>query len=62
MIKYIDFCKRLGLLPQKGSSLRKYKKHLQLGIPLEYADKKHFLEAYAVNDSLKKAINYEKLN
>jgi len=62
MNKYVLFCERLGLLPQLGSSLRKYKKHLQLGIPLEYADKKHFIEAYAVNESLKKAINYERLN
>lgn len=62
MNKYVKFCKRLGLLPQMGSSLRKYKKHLQLGIPLEYADKKHFIEAYAVNESIKKSINYERLN
>ena len=60
MREYLAFCRKLDILPQKVASLRKYKKHLQLQIPLEYANKEHFIEAYAVNDSLKKAINYEK--
>lgn len=60
MREYIEFCKKLNLLPQKMTSLRKYKKHKHLQIPLDHANKEHFIEAYAVNDSLKKAINYEK--
>ncbi len=62
MREYIAFCKKLNLSPQKVETLRKYKKHLQLQIPLEHANKKHFIEAYAANDSLKKAINYEKFD
>ena len=60
MREYLAFCRKLDILPQKVESLRKYKKNLQLQIPLDHANKKHFIEAYAVNDSLKKAINYEK--
>ena len=61
MIDYLKFCKKLNLVPQKASSLRKYKKNLQLGIPIEHSDKEHFIEAYAVNYSLKKSINDEKV-
>ncbi len=60
MIDYLNFCKKLNLVPQKASSLRKYKKNVQLSIPLKHADKEHFTEAYAVNYSLKKSINNEK--
>jgi len=60
MINYLKFCKKLNLVPQKVSSLRKYKKNLQLSIPIKHADKEHFTEAYAVNYSLKKSINNEK--
>jgi hypothetical protein len=62
MINYIKFCKKLNLVPQKASSLRKYKKNLQLSIPVEHSDKVHFIEAYAVNYSLRKSINNEKSN
>ena len=58
MINYIKFCKKLNLVPQKASSLRKYKKNLQL----KFSDKEHFIEAYAVNYSLRKSINNEKSN
>ena len=60
MREYLAFCRKLDILPQKMTSLRKYKKHIQLQIPLDHANKEHFIEAYVVNDSLKKAINYEK--
>ena len=60
MINYIKFCKKLNLVPQKASSLRKYKKNLQLSIPVKHSDKVHFIEAYAVNYSLRKSINNEK--
>lgn len=49
-------------MPQKASSLRKYKKNLQLSIPVEHADKQYFVQAYSVNYSLKKSINNEKSN
>lgn len=49
-------------MPQKASSLRKYKKNLQLSIPIEYSDKEHFIEAYSVNYSLRKSINNERSN
>lgn len=62
MINYLKFCKKLNLVPQKASSLRKYKKNLQLSIPIKYSDKEHFTEAYAVNYSLRKSINNEKSN
>ena len=62
MINYIKFCKKLNLVPQKASSLRKYKKNLQLSIPVEHADKQYFVQAYSVNYSLKKSINNEKSN
>ncbi len=61
MIDYLKFCKKLNLVPQKASSLRKYKKNLQLKVPFKHADKKHFREAYDVNYSLKKSINNEKV-
>lgn len=60
MINYLKFCKKLNLVPQKASSLRKYKENLQLSIPVEHADKQHFVQAYSVNYSLKKSINNEK--
>lgn len=62
MNNYIKFCKKLNLVPQKASSLRKYKKNLQLRIPVEHADKQYFVQAYSVNYSLKKSINNEKSN
>ena len=62
MINYLKFCNKLNLVPQKASSLRKYKKNLQLSIPVEHSDKEHFIEAYAVNYSLRKSINNEKSN
>jgi hypothetical protein len=62
MINYLKFCKKNNLMPQNASSLRKYKKNLQLSIPIEYSDKEHFIEAYSVNYSLRKSINNEKSN
>jgi len=38
MINYIKFCKKLNLVPQKASSLRKYKKNLQLKVTKSHAD------------------------
>ncbi len=61
MTDYLKFCEKLNLMPQKASSLRKYKKNLQLKVPVEHADKENFIEAYAVNYSLKKSINDEKV-
>ena len=58
MINYLKFCKKLNLVPQKASSLRKYKKNLQL----KYSDKEHITEALAVDYSLRKSINNEKSN
>jgi hypothetical protein len=60
MNKYLKFCEKLNLVPQKASSLRKYKKNLQLKVPIEHADKEHFIDAYAVNYSLKKSLKDEK--
>jgi hypothetical protein len=62
MINYLKFCKKNNLMPQNASSLRKYKKNLQLSIPIEYSDKEHFIEAYSVNYSLRKSINNERSN
>mgnify|MGYP003113958125 FL=1 len=59
MVKYLKFCGKLQINPNRGSSLQLYKKHLKLGIPLKYADKKHFIQAYQVNYKLLKSINYE---
>ena len=58
MINYLKFCKKLNLVPQKASSLRKYKKNLQLKL----SDKEHFTEALSVDYSLRKSINNEKSN
>ncbi len=58
MINYLKFCKKLNLVPQKASSLRKYKKNLQLKL----SDKEHITEALAVDYSLRKSINNEKSN
>ncbi len=38
MSEYIKFCKKLNLVPQKASSLRKYKKNLQLKVAKNHAD------------------------